>query len=164
MKTSRLIIAVIGLLTAFSCSKEGAEEPVQATGAYTLSVTAGKGGVDTKALTLDGTTLNATWAVGDEVTVYKGENLLGTLTAQTAGSNTTLNGTLTGTIAVDDVLTLKFLSSDYASQDGTLEYIAAHCDYSTAEVTVNSISGGNISTTHPRKLREPTGHREVCAL
>ena len=142
----RFIVA-IGLLAIFSCSKEGAEEPVQATGSYTLSVTAGKGGVDTKALNLDETTLHALWAVGDEVTVYKGENLLGTLTAQTAGSNTTLNGTLTGTIAVNDVLTLKFLSPDYASQDGTLAYIAAHCDYSTAEVTVNSISGGNISTT-----------------
>ena len=43
MKLSR-IIAVIGLLTAFSCSEEWAEEPVQATKSYTLSVTAGKGG------------------------------------------------------------------------------------------------------------------------
>ena len=103
--------------------------------------------MDTKALNLDETTLNATWAVGDEVTVYKGENLLGTLTAQTAGSNTTLNGTLTGTVAVDDVLTLKFLSPDYASQDGTLtgfdHSIDKVCDYAVATVTVKAVDGSN---------------------
>ena len=144
----RFIVA-IGLLAIFSCSKERAEEPVPSLDpeTYTLSIIAGKSGVDTKALNLDETTLNATWAVGDEVTVYKGENLLGTLTAQTAGSNTTLNGTLTGTVAVDDVLTLKFLSPDYASQDGTLtgfdHSIDKVCDYAVATVTVKAVDGSN---------------------
>lgn len=144
----RFIVA-IGLLAIFSCSKERAQEPVPSLDpeTYTLSIIAGKSGVDTKALNLDETTLNATWAVGDEVTVYKGENLLGTLTAQTAGSNTTLNGTLTGTVAVDDVLTLKFLSPDYASQDGTLtgfdHSIDKVCDYAVATVTVKAVDGSN---------------------
>ena len=127
-----------------SCEKENT--PVS--GQFTMTVEASMpSGGNAKALSLDGHTLHATWAVGEEVTVYNGDTPLGTLTAQSAGSSTTLRGTLEGTIAVDDVLTLKFLSPDYASQGGTLEYIAEHCDYAEATVTVSGISGGNITTT-----------------
>ena len=45
---------------------------------------------------------------------------------------------------MDDVLTLKFLSPNYDSQAGTLEYIATHCDYATASVTVTGVDGGAI--------------------
>ena len=113
---------------------------------YTMTVVASKGEEAlTKVLTLiKGTnTLRATWAVNDKVTVYnvtKSADLTGTLTAQTSGSSVTLSGTLTGTIEENDELTLKFCSNDYTSQDGTLEYIAANCDYATATVTVASVS------------------------
>ena len=146
MKISRLI-AVIGLLAIVSCSKEMVEEPVQSPKFYTLSITAGKGGMDTKALNLDGTTLNATWTAGDEVSVYKGDNLLGTLTAKSSGPNTRLEGTVTGDIQAEDVLTLKFMSPDYTSQDGTLtgfdHSIDKVCDYAVATVTVKAIDGSN---------------------
>lgn len=48
---------------------------------------------------------------------------------------------------MDEVLTLKFRSNNYATQQGTLEYIAANCDYATAEVTVTAVSGNSIETT-----------------
>ena len=143
------------------------EEPKQTAGekTYTMTVTATKGdgeddalsralaeAGDTRALSLsdDGKTLNATWTKDDVVTVYnvtKGADLGGTLTAQSSGASTTLEGTLTGDISVGDELTLKFLSPDYDGQDGTLKYIAAHCDYAEATVTVASTDGGSITTT-----------------
>ena len=121
---------------------------------YQMSINASKGADNQangpkKVLGLDGNTLNASWAVGEQVTVYnvtKSAELGGYLEAQTAGANTTLLGTLTGTIEANDVLTLKFLSPSYAAQDGTLEYISANCDYATASVTVSSVSGSTIYT------------------
>ena len=128
------------------------EEPKQTAGekTYTMTITATKG--DTRALSLsdDGKTLNATWTAGDEVTVYnvtKGADLGGTLKAQSDGASTTLEGTLTGDIDAADLLTLKFLSPSYGTQDGTLAYIAANCDYAEATVTVASVVGDNITTT-----------------
>ena len=137
-----------------SCAKETepamqTEQPAQEkVKTYTLTVTAGKGErPDTKALNLNGNTLEATWAKGETVSVYKADALLGTLTAQKDGSSTTLKGEITGDIAKDDELTLKFLSPDYASQDGSIEYIAAHCDYAVADITVQSVVGTTITTS-----------------
>jgi len=124
-----------------SCQKEEA-----ITGRFSMTVKATKGGGNAKALSLDGSTLNATWAVGDEVRVYKGNIQLGTLTALSEGESTTLGGDIEGTIATGDDLTLKFCSPDYASQDGTLETIATTCDYATATVRVTSVDNGKIST------------------
>ncbi len=145
------IFMLAAVAVAFvSCEKENT--PVD--GTFTLTVDASKEGTKgTKQLGLDGSTLNATWAAGEQVKVYIGETLLGTLTPQTTGSaHTKLSGTLEGTIAVDDVLTLKFLSPDYGSQDGTLAYIAANCDYAVATVTVSGFSGDATKTI------ETTGH------
>jgi hypothetical protein len=125
------------------------EEPaVQPAKVYTLSVNATKGGDDeaTKALSLDGKTLNATWAQNEEVTVYnntKKAQLDGTLKAQSDGSSTTLKGSLTGTIENGDELILRFNSANYASQRGTLDYIAANCDFAEASITVSSVDGEN---------------------
>ena len=123
---------------------------------YKMSITASKGAENTnpangpkKVLGLDGSTLTASWATTEEVTVYnetKGAALGGVLKPQSAGASTTLLGELSGTIEANDVLTLKFLSPSYASQDGTLEYISANCDYATASVTVASVDGGTIYT------------------
>ena len=145
------IFMLAAVAVAFvSCEKENT--PVD--GTFTLTVDASKEGTKgTKQLGLDGSTLNATWAAGEQVKVYNGDTLLGTLTPQTTGSaHTKLSGTLEGTIAVDDVLTLKFLSPDYGSQDGTLAYIAANCDYAVATVTVSGFSGDATKTI------KTTGH------
>lgn len=134
-----------------SCTKDEEPEPA-ASQTYTMTVNASKGGDNaTKHLDLDGTTLTATWAEGEAVTVYnvtKSATLTGTLTAQSSGASTTLKGTLTGTIENGDELLLKFLSPTYSGQNGTLDYIAAHCDYAEATVTVTDASTSSVTTTH----------------
>lgn len=160
MKTRILnfIILAVSILTVFSCA-ENLETAVTPVGqnrqgdTYTMTIVAGKGEADTKALSLDGSTLNATWAQGDVVTVYKGETEVGTLTARSSGPSTTLQGSLndTITVVVDDEFTLKFLSPDYTTQDGTLTgndgSIDKVCDFATATVRVTSVSDGQISAT-----------------
>ena len=128
--------------------EEPAVQPAEPAKVYTLSVNATKGGDDeaTKALSLDGKTLNATWAQNEEVTVYnntKKAQLDGTLKAQSDGSSTTLKGSLTGTIENGDELILRFNSASYGSQSGTLDYIAANCDFAEATITVSSVDGEN---------------------
>ena len=150
----RKYITLAAFVLLFSCSKEGefALPPVQEeVKTYTLTVVAGK--ESTKALSIDGTgALKATWAEGEEVKVYKAGqlDLLGTLTAQSSGSSTTLRGTITGDISVGTKLSLDFLSSNYTNQDGTLTgnptSIDKVCDYSTATVKVTSIDGSTVTT------------------
>jgi len=151
MKTKILFrAAAVTMLTVFSCSKEiepeitpieTPEETVQGK-TYTITVNAEKGEPATKALTLEGNTLSASWKQGETVDVYKGEVQIGTLTAQSTGPSTTLKGTVSEPLAVRDELTLKFCSPSYDNQGGTLEYIATHCDYATALVAVSGIDEG----------------------
>lgn len=144
MKKTSIILTLAAMLVAMvSCTKE--EQPVS--GKFTMTVNADKGTCATKGLSLDGTTLNAVWEEGDHVTVNKGNVCLGHLYATTAGSSTILSGTIECEIAVNDVLTLEFLSEYYDTQEGTLEFIASHSDYAKAEVRITSISGGSVTTT-----------------
>ena len=150
MKHSNIIRTMAALLIAgmvfVSCTKEST--PVN--GTFTMTVKAAKGDNETKALTLDGTTLTASWAQGESVTVHnvtRNADLEGSLVAQGDGASTVLTGNLSGEIAKGDVLTLKFLNPDYSMQEGTLEYIAANCDYAEATVTVASVANGKITTT-----------------
>lgn len=141
-------LLLAGISTIVSCTKDD-EQPAEGK-TYHMTITASKGGESAKALTVDGTTISATWAVGETVTVYnvtKSADLTGTLAAQSSGTSTTLKGSLTGTIEAGDELKLKFCSPDYAMQAGTLEYIAAHCDYAEATVTVASVDGGEITAS-----------------
>ena len=158
MKKNNLFITLAAALLAgmvfFSCNKVENELQPQATqepgaaSVYTLTVEAEKGNA-TKALTDAGTTLTSSWAAGDNVDVYDANGAkLGTLTpAVSSTSTTTLSGDLTTAPAVGDALTLKFRSGNYTNQKGTLEYIAANCDYATATVTVTEVTGNAIQTT-----------------
>ena len=120
-----------------------------------MTVNASKGGdaATTRALTLDGKTLNASWATTENIYVKKGDTwATGSLKPQADGTTATLKGTLTGiTINAGDELTLQFPRSgalDYTGQVGTLADIAAKYDYATATVTVASVSAtGNINPT-----------------
>ena len=158
MKTANLLraIAAVSLLTLFSCSKENGtdinpDQPGDKT--YTLSISATKGEINTKTLTTDvvdgKTAILSTWSTGDAVFVYKGATRLGTLTAQGSGASTTLSGTIDNTVAVNDVLTLKFQGPAYASQNGTLTgnsgSIDKVCDYSTATVTISGIEKNTVN-------------------
>lgn len=145
-----IVSVALGACSSDDSVYESATPPAQKT--YTLIVSATKD-VDealTRALSLDGNSLNATWAEGEEVTVYnitKSEDISGSLVAQSSGASTTLRGTLTGTIEEGDKLKLKYLSPDYHLQDGTLTSISNYCDYAEATVTVASVEGGNVTTT-----------------
>lgn len=151
-----------------ACTNEPLPETIveEVPESYTLVVTATKGDDDTtKALSLDGKTLNATWAKGDAVQVYHVSNpgtMMemesttpdATLTAQGSGMTTTLSGSFTGsyTPAVGDVLRLRFLPNpDYTTQEGTLDYIATHCDYAVATITVASVDAltSTVTATAP---------------
>ncbi len=136
------------------CKKDNndVQEPAKVQ-TYKMSITASKGAENgdkangpKKVLGLDGSTLTATWAEGEIVKVYKESTEVGSLSAESSGATTTLSGELTGTIEAGDELTLKFLNPSYASQDGTLEYISANCDYATATTTVSSVEAGTIYT------------------
>ena len=117
---------------------------------YTMTVKASKT-VDTKALSLDDNTLNATWTENDEVKVYNSSSqLLGTLQAKDVnpdGTSCTLKGTLTTAPFDNQPLTLKYLTDSYGTQDGTLTGNATSidkvCDCAIAEVHA-SVSGTSI--------------------
>ncbi len=162
MKKNVLILSALcfaAMTLVFSgCKKEtnDPQEPAKVQ-TYQMSITATKGGAETdeangprRVIGLgDGGTLTATWAAGDKVYVYNettGEELSGYLEASDNNANTQLNGTLTGTIEVGDELLLKYQTpNNYATQDGTLDYISANCDYATATVTVATVEGGAIT-------------------
>ena len=171
-KITYLFCSIFVLAAITACSPD---EPAQsdASNTFTLTVQASKGGGEDEALnraiasngndsvannikrilSLDGHTLNAMWAAGEKVTVYnvtKDADLTGSLTATNIsadGSTCTLTGSLTGDIDAGDELLLKFLSPDYDGQDGTLSYIATHCDYAEASVSVASTEGDNVTTS-----------------
>lgn len=144
-----LLVAAVAT-TACSSSDDDAVPSGSPAGSnvYTLTVEATKGNDDatTRALALNGSTLNATWTAGDKVEVWAWDERnqtftkkYGTLTAQGSGISTTLTGTvenIPSLIGMD--LRLRYLSNDYSSQAGTLDYIASHCDYATADVKVTA--------------------------
>ena len=142
-----LLLAAAGFSACSSDSDTVIDQPevTPAPKTYSVSIDAAKGddGSINRALSLDGDNLTSAWAENEEVTVYnttKGEALEGKLTAQAAGANTTLAGTLTGNITAGDELLLKFCSDSYNSQNGTLAYISQNCDYATATVTVDNVT------------------------
>ena len=152
MKNFSLVAIMMAAIVFAACSGEEYIISTQpTTGTFTLTVNASKGDDSaTRALSLDGDALKATWTIGDVVTVYnvtRSAELTGSLIAQDNDKSTKLRGTLTGTIAAGDELKLKFLSPTYTSQDGTLAGIAATCDYAEATVIVSPISGSSITTS-----------------
>ena len=157
------MLLTAGLAMAACSSDDRDTEPVRKT--YTLTVNATKaaneaaGRAATRALTLDGSTLNASWATTEEVFVegtYNGTTInfwfKGSIKPQTAGVSTVLSGTISlpdgtsyssiqeaiGTISVP--LNLQFPRSGelvYTGQKGTLADIAAKYDYATATIKVD---------------------------
>lgn len=96
----------------------------------------------TKALTDLGQTLGSEWKQGDSVSVYNmttKEDIEGWLYAEADGTSTTFSGTVAGNFNQGDILLLQFLAPDYQEQDGTLEGLAAQCDYATSQVEVTAI-------------------------
>ena len=156
MKTLVALLMVGATVTSCSSDDTIADQPVQQPAGpqvYTMTVEATKGGDETRALNLDGNKLNATWTAGDEVEVWTEDGTTtkyGELTAESDGASTKLTGTLTTKPSDGETLTLKYLSPNYSSQDGTLTGTANSidkiCDYATATVTA-TVDGDNVTTT-----------------
>jgi len=175
MKSISLAALLIASAAFVACSSSDdtiidEPQPVNPTGTYTMTIKASKGSdAVTRALSLENSTLNATWAEGEEVTAYKvtGDpgnetyTSIGTLTAQSDG--TTLSGTITAPDA-NDKLALKFLSPSYSGQDGTLNYIATHCDYAVATVTVTDVDNETGEITVVDANRIDPGEPENTAI
>ena len=154
MKKQMMTLAAVLMAGAAvtSCSSDNEMDSPKAPAAktYTMTVSATKGGDETRALNLDGNKLNATWATTENVYVKKGDAWAnGSLQPQADGASTTLKGTLSGvTFAANDVLTLQFPKSGditYAGQKGTLADIAENFDWATATATVASVEDGKIT-------------------
>lgn len=152
------MLLVAGLALAACSSDDSDNTPVIKT--YTMTVDATKGTNDaikhiaTRALSLDGSTLNASWATTEEVFVqgtYVSDGtskfwFKGSIMPQYAGTTTRLNGRISlpdgsSYTSIDDAigtphtLTLQFPRSgelDYTGQVGILADIAAKYDYAIA--------------------------------
>lgn len=162
MKKFFSIIMVAALLAACVpvelVPTEGLEGSQESTKTYSMIVKASKGNVQTRALDLvTGTPnqLNVKWAADDKVSVFSEDwGSLGTLTAaESTNGNTTLSGNLDTPPAANDKLNLLFPRStwDYTGQTGVLlsddNSIEKKYDYALAEVTVNEVTSGTITTT-----------------
>lgn len=139
-----LLFALV-LLTACS-GIEKLEEELPQRKTYTITLDAA-----TRALTLEGKTLNAAWALTEDVYVKKGDTwATGSLKPDAASATATLSGELSGiSIVADDVLTLQFPKSgdiSYSGQVGTLSDIAENFDWAVATVEVASVSGSGVIT------------------
>ena len=150
--TTVLLIAGL-MMTGCNKSDRNNPEPPAKAQTYHVTIQAEKNEQNPqngprRVLGIDGNTLKATWAIGEQVSVRNlttGSDLSGCLEAQSEGEQTILSGNLTGTIGTGNALELKFLSPDYTNQEGTLEYISAHCDYAVATIHVTSVSGENLT-------------------
>jgi len=151
-----LIAALLGTVLA-SCQKEVEiktdENPVEEQG-WTLTVNASMG-QDTKAMSLEGTTLKSYWKEGDAVGVYLQGTKLGTITAgniTNGGADAVLSGVLTTVAGVSNftVITLIFPDKDewtYLGQDGSAPSedgtMAKNFDYAMTTATVDVVDTDN---------------------
>ena len=156
MKNFKLAFWVlcIGLVSCSKAELNIDEETPDSQEVWTLKVEAGgKNDAATKALSMntDGT-IKSEWMQGDAVVVHKyldnGQLTLvaniGTLSAETSGVHTTFSGSLTSVegLSVGTKLRLSYpdYNTDYRGQDGTLQYISDHCNFSFAEVEITELN------------------------
>ena len=156
IKTLVALLIAGAAITACSSDDAAVEkqpEVPSTTGKYTLTVKASKEDSGTRALSLMmgvGTMeLKPVWDKNDDVTLKSGdESVKMTVTPDPLDdTKATLTATLATAPADGDELTLELCSSSISGQTGTLDYIASHCDYATATVTVTSVDGGVITTS-----------------
>lgn len=154
------IFAILMLAaTVAACTVEDMNEQPVEPQTYTMTVKASKDGdVATKALSLDGTTLNVTWTAGEEVLVYQNGSKIGTLTAAASSTaSTTLSGTLDNAPDAGQALTFYFHTAanpSYSGQDGTLTMIASTYDFCSPATVASgdfTVDAGN------KKVNVPAG-------
>ena len=147
-----LLLTGVGLAACSSADDEPQNptpEPGQKTGTFTVSVKASLGGATRGTLTKADDVYKLNWTADDRVDVKKGGTTVGTLRAESTGSeDADLIGTLTGTFNVNDELTLTYPKAEvsYTGQKGTLADLGANYAFATATVKVTSVSGSVITT------------------
>ena len=177
MKRSMAALLMMGAMFVACTEEEEVQDFLQedTPETYTLTVEATKGD-DTRALSLAGTTLNATWTAGEKVKVYLAYIAFGNteqwldppveigyLTAQSSGKSTTLTGEvqtsykMAGNVSIPIQPGWKVLlkfdgsigddGSGIPAQDGTLETLANYYDIATATVDLTGVSGNTITTS-----------------
>ncbi|MBO4426985.1 MAG: hypothetical protein J5771_00675 [Bacteroidales bacterium] len=150
-----------------SCAKEEEMKPSAEVRTYEFSLAADRQEDEAlaKALSLVGKTLTVSWNAGDALSVYncsQGAMLEGSLVTQNTGkTNVCFSGSLTGVVKAGDILELRWNCADYKNQDGTLDYIATHCDHATAKVTVSSVSGNRIKVNQTANFE---AHQAILKL
>ena len=124
------LCGMLAVLAFTACSNDSDEATGNDSHIWHVSLTASMGDATNRALSADGENIAANFAQNDEVIVVDadGSTVVGTLKAQTAGGSTTLEGNISGTFAVDEVLKLHYLSAtpNYDGQKGTLEEISSY--------------------------------------
>ena len=167
------VLLTIGLALTACSSDDSNTEQVYRT--YTMTIDATKGANEaasraaTRALSLDGNTLNTLWATTERVYV-QGKKVSdnsyfwfeGSLQPHSAGTTTQLNGVISlptsFSISIDDAigtphkLTLQFPRPyvlDYTGQIGTLADIAAKYDYARAEEVMVDIEADKVVGVEP---------------
>ena len=156
MKTRTFgFLTAVALAALAGCAKETAPEVSHT---YTFTIDATKAGEsDTKALSVDGSTLSRTWGIADKVYVYNTKTwsmMGGYLQPQAAdyGKTTaTLTGTLTGKVNSGDGLRLychlkdpSKRGMDYRGQAGTLDNVSVIYDFGRGDAVVKEVKGGVI--------------------
>lgn len=134
---------MLAMLAFCACSSNN-DDDVDKQQLWNVTLTASMDDATSRALSVNGYGIIATFAENDEVVVVDadGSTIIGTLKAQTAGASTTLKGTISSFVYVNEVLTLRYRSAtaSYNGQVGTLEGIADHQHYAEGTLTVKTIS------------------------
>ena len=164
MWNKNIIAALLcsGLMVLAGCQKEDSEVP-QTTPeekaeliTYKVTISATKG-VDTKALSLDGATLNAYWKATDKVKVYKAGTYIGELSVVPEDVEKPILATLSGDLTVDGlsandalILLIPRATWDYSGQTGVLAgtgSIEDTYDFGLASVNIVGIAGNAVTTS-----------------
>ena len=170
MKARPLIIAMLLLAGCQSVGEidpqDNPDERIESGERYTLTVEAVKP-AGTKALALDGSTLNAYWVQDEKVSVYVNGVYRGYLMVKVTGDKSTtatLSGELTSSDPIEEGNTLMLLYPertdiqegtkwDYTGQNGAAPNaegtgdLSTKYDYATATLTVTGVNGNEVTTT-----------------
>lgn len=116
---------------------------------WSITLNGTNGNALTRALSLSGSSISASWATTEHIYVKKNYQVVGTLSPTVNAASSPLSGTLTGEFAVNDELTLTYPQQSilYTGQKGTLEDIAENYNFATATVTVTSVDAENKALT-----------------
>ena len=152
MKTRTFgFLTAVALVALAGCEKEAAPEVSHT---YTFTIEATKAGEsDTKALSVDGSSLVSTWGSEDLVYVFNRttgaflDGVVRPVSSDYGKTTATLTGTLSGTVSAGNNLKLYVHQKgniDFQNQNGSLSSLSNSFDVSTGFATVKSVEGSNI--------------------